>query len=48
MSVVLLQQRVKTKFITIPNGEHVFDKDFHLPIVQDSLKQMIEFLQMDV
>nr|WP_286141689.1 prolyl oligopeptidase family serine peptidase [Bacillus sp. AFS001701] len=48
MRGALLQQGVKTKFITIPNGEHIFDKDFHLQIVQDSLKQMIEFLQMDV
>ncbi|PGM56096.1 alpha/beta hydrolase [Bacillus sp. AFS053548] len=48
MRGALLQKGVKTKFITIPNGEHVFDKDFHLPMVQDSLKQMIEFLQMYV
>lgn len=48
MRGALLQKGVKTKFITIPNGEHVFDKDFHLPIVQDSLKQMIEFLRLYV
>jgi hypothetical protein len=39
---------VKAKLITIPNGEHVFEKDFHHPIVQDALKQMIEFLQLHV
>ncbi|PFH87236.1 prolyl oligopeptidase family serine peptidase [Bacillus sp. AFS088145] len=44
----LLQKRVKTKFITIPNGEHVFEKDFRLPIVQDTLKQMIEFFHLQL
>jgi acetyl esterase/lipase len=48
MRGALLQKGVKTKIITIPNGEHVFDKDFEHPIVQDSLKQMIEFLQLNV
>ncbi|MGG0177835.1 alpha/beta hydrolase [Gottfriedia acidiceleris] len=48
MRGALLQKGVKTKFITIPNGEHVFDKDFYLPIVQDSLTQMIAFLRQYV
>ncbi|PEJ57083.1 alpha/beta hydrolase [Bacillus sp. AFS002410] len=48
MRAALLKKDVKTKFITIPNGEHVFEKDFHLPIVQNALKQMIEFLQEHV
>ncbi|MFD4706462.1 alpha/beta hydrolase [Gottfriedia sp. NPDC058432] len=46
MRGALLKNGVKTKLITIPNGEHVFEKDFHLPIVQDALKQMIEFLKL--
>jgi acetyl esterase/lipase len=48
MRAALLKIGVKTKLITIPNGEHVFEKDFHHPIVQDALKQMIEFLQLHV
>jgi len=45
MRAALLKEQVETKLITIPNGEHVFDRDFHDPIVQDALKQVIEFLQ---
>ena len=46
MRGALLKEGIKTKVITIPNGEHVFDKDFHNPIVQNALKQVIEFLQI--
>jgi hypothetical protein len=34
-----------TKTKTIPNGEHVFDKDFDNPVIQSAFKQMIEFFQ---
>lgn len=44
MRAALIKQKVKTKLITIPNGEHVFDKDFHNPVVQNALKQVIAFL----
>ncbi|MFD2444633.1 alpha/beta hydrolase [Bacillus sp. CGMCC 1.16607] len=46
MRAALLKKGVQCKLITIPNGEHVFDKDFHNPVVQNSLKQVIEFLQI--
>jgi acetyl esterase/lipase len=45
MRAALLKEGVKTSLITIPNGEHVFEKDFHNPIVQDALSQVIDFLQ---
>ncbi|MDN3017038.1 alpha/beta hydrolase [Paenibacillus sp. BSR1-1] len=44
MRAAILKQSVEAKLITIPNGEHVFDKEFHNPIVQSALKQVIEFL----
>ncbi|CAH2713088.1 Acetyl esterase [Neobacillus rhizosphaerae] len=46
MRAALIKEQIETKLITIPNGEHVFDKDFHHPVVQDALNQMIEFLQI--
>jgi acetyl esterase/lipase len=45
MRGALLKQGVEAKLITIPNGEHVFDKDFHNPVVQNALQQVIAFLQ---
>ncbi|REB05283.1 alpha/beta hydrolase [Sporosarcina sp. BI001-red] len=45
MRAALLQKSIPAKLITIPNGEHVFEKDFHAPIVQNALKQVIEFLR---
>jgi dipeptidyl aminopeptidase/acylaminoacyl peptidase len=45
MRAALIKEQIETRLITIPNGEHVFDKDFHHPVVQDALKQVIEFLQ---
>ncbi|MEH7123728.1 MULTISPECIES: alpha/beta hydrolase [unclassified Bacillus (in: firmicutes)] len=45
MSEALSKASVESKLITIPNGEHVFDKDFHNPTVQDALKEVIEFLK---
>lgn len=45
MRGALIKERVETKLITIPNGEHVFDKDFDNPVVQGALRQVIEFLQ---
>ncbi|MBI0577449.1 alpha/beta hydrolase [Neobacillus cucumis] len=46
MRASLIKEEVKTRLITIPNGEHVFEKDFDNPIVQDALNQVIEFLQI--
>ncbi|MEH7248223.1 alpha/beta hydrolase [Neobacillus niacini] len=45
MRAALVKKGVYTRLITIPNGEHVFEKDFYDPIVQNALEQMIEFLQ---
>lgn len=44
MRAALLQKGVPAKLITIPNGDHVFEKDFQSAIVQDALQQMIGFL----
>ncbi|MFF2450067.1 alpha/beta hydrolase [Neobacillus sp. NPDC058068] len=44
MRAAILKESVEAKLITIPNGEHVFDKDFHNPVVQNALKQVIDFL----
>lgn len=44
MRAALIKEHVKTKLITIPNGEHVFEKDFHNPFVQHALNEMLEFL----
>ncbi|MED3561759.1 alpha/beta hydrolase [Bacillus xiapuensis] len=46
MRAALIKRNVKTRLITIPNGEHVFEKDFDNPVVQDALNQVIEFLQI--
>lgn len=45
MRGAIVKQGVEAKLITIPNGEHVFDNDFHNHVVQNALKQVIEFLQ---
>jgi acetyl esterase/lipase len=45
MRAALIKQSVEAKLITIPNGEHVFDKDFQDPIVQHALNQVIDFLK---
>ncbi|MBY0124309.1 alpha/beta hydrolase [Bacillus sp. S/N-304-OC-R1] len=44
MRDALVKKGVEAKLITIPNGEHVFEKDIQSPIVQDALQQVIEFL----
>lgn len=44
MRAAILKESVEAKLITIPNGEHVFDKDFHNPVVKNALKQVIDFL----
>lgn len=46
MRAALLKENVKTKLITIPNGEHVFEKDFHNPVVQNALREVIDFLNV--
>jgi acetyl esterase/lipase len=45
MRAALIKNGVYGRLITIPNGEHVFEKDFHDPAVQDALNQVIEFLK---
>ncbi|MEH7375185.1 alpha/beta hydrolase [Neobacillus drentensis] len=45
MRGALIKEKVETRLITIPNGEHVFDKDFDNPVIQSAFKQVIEFLQ---
>lgn len=45
MRAAIIKQSVEAKLITIPNGEHVFDKNFQDPIVQNALKQVIDFLK---
>jgi acetyl esterase/lipase len=45
MRAALIKQSVDARLITIPNGEHVFDKDFQDPIVQHALNQVIDFLK---
>jgi acetyl esterase/lipase len=41
----LIKQSVDVRLITIPNGEHVFDKNFKDPIVQHALNQVTDFLK---
>lgn len=46
MRAALIKENVKAKLITIPNGEHSFDKDFHNPVVQNALKEVLDFLHV--
>jgi hypothetical protein len=46
MRAALIKEEVKTRLITIPNGEHVFEKDFDNPIVRAALYQVNEFPQI--
>lgn len=45
MRAAIIKQSVESRLITIPNGEHVFDKNFQDPIVQNALKQVVDFLK---
>ncbi|MEH7254058.1 alpha/beta hydrolase [Neobacillus niacini] len=45
MRAAIIKESVEAKLITIPNGEHVFDKNFQDTIVQNALKQVIDFLK---
>ncbi|WHZ04392.1 alpha/beta hydrolase [Neobacillus sp. YX16] len=45
MRAALIKHSVEARLITIPNGEHVFDKNFQDPIVQHALTQVIDFLK---
>ena len=45
MRAAIIKEKVEAKLITIPNGEHVFDKNSQDPIVQNALKQVIDFLK---
>ena len=46
MRAAIIKESVEAKLITIPNGEHVFDKNFQDPIVQNALNQVIDFLKI--
>ncbi|MFF2754856.1 alpha/beta hydrolase [Psychrobacillus sp. NPDC058041] len=46
MRAALIKENVKAKLITIPNGEHSFDKDFHNPVVQNALREALDFLHV--
>ena len=46
MRAALVKEGVTTKLITIPNGEHVFERDFKNPVVQKALQQVIDFLKL--
>ncbi|MNH43894.1 hypothetical protein D3C79_1059110 [compost metagenome] len=41
----LKEQGVNAKLITIEGADHVFDQDFHDPIVQDAFQHVVEFLK---
>ncbi|MBM4761694.1 alpha/beta hydrolase [Bacillus sp. B15-48] len=45
MCEALKEEGIEAKLITIPNGEHVFEKDFYHPNVQGALMQVIDFLK---
>ncbi|MEH7013783.1 alpha/beta hydrolase [Neobacillus niacini] len=45
MRAAIIKQSVESRLITIPNGEHVFDKNSQDPIVQNALKQVVDFLK---
>ena len=45
MRAALLKKGISAKLITIPNGDHVFDKDFESPIVQRAYEQVVVFLK---
>ncbi|WP_277587486.1 alpha/beta hydrolase [Psychrobacillus antarcticus] len=46
MRAALIKENIQTKLITIPNGEHVFEKDFYNPVVQNALQEVIDFLHV--
>lgn len=46
MRAAIIKESVEARLITIPNGEHVFDKNFQDPIVQNALIQVIDFLKI--
>jgi acetyl esterase/lipase len=45
MRAAIFKQSVEARIITIPKGEHAFDKNFQDPNVQNALKQVIDFLK---
>lgn len=46
MRAALLKKGVTARMVTIPNGEHVFERNISDPMVQDALKQVVEFLKV--
>lgn len=44
MAEGLQQNGVESKLITIPEGEHQFDEDWQLPVVQHAFEEVITFL----
>ncbi|CEG26924.1 alpha/beta hydrolase [Bacillus sp. B-jedd] len=45
MRAALVKKGVSAKLITIPNGEHVFEKNFNDPVVRVALGEVITFLK---
>lgn len=44
MRAAIIKESVEAKLITVLNGEHVFDQEFHDPKVQNALLQVADFL----
>ncbi|MEN1967438.1 alpha/beta hydrolase [Lentibacillus sp. N15] len=45
MSDALANAGIKQQLITIPGGEHQFDREMQKPVVADAFKEVIDFLQ---
>lgn len=48
MQKALEEANIPHQFITIPNGQHVFDKNMQNPAVKDAFDQVIKFLNVHV
>lgn len=48
MRGALVKAGIQAHLISIPNGEHVFERDFHHPNVQNAFMQVINFLKKHV
>ncbi len=45
MKEKLAELKVNATLFTIPEGDHVFDSEFHKPIVQEAFQEVISFLK---
>lgn len=45
MRAALVKKEVSARLITIPNGEHVFEKNFNDPVVREALGEVVTFLK---